>query len=82
MIQIGAVLVNIKLQSDPVASYEGCLEKCSLCVDSCPQKALDEITVNQKLCRKLSNFVTERGFILKKCNLCRKICPNCLGLEI
>lgn len=82
MIQIGAVLINIKLESDPLANYKGCLEECNLCIDSCPQKALDKITVNQKSCRELSNFVTERGFILKKCNLCRKVCPNCLGLEI
>jgi epoxyqueuosine reductase len=82
MIQIGAVLVDIKLESDPIVNYKGCLEECSLCIDSCPQKALDKITVNQKLCRKLSNFVTERGFILKKCNLCRKVCPNCSGLKL
>lgn len=82
MIQIGAILVDIQLESDPIANYEGCLEECSLCIDSCPQKALDKITVNQKSCRKLSNFVTERGFILKKCNLCRKVCPNCLGLKL
>jgi epoxyqueuosine reductase len=65
MIQIGAVLVDIELESDPIATYEGCLEECSLCIDSCPQKALDGVTVNQKLCRKLSTFENERGFILK-----------------
>lgn len=80
MIQIGAILVDIQLESDPIANYEGCLKECNLCIDSCPQKALNSTTVNQKSCRKLSNFVTERGFILKKCNLCRTICPNCLGI--
>lgn len=82
MIQIGAILVDIKLESDPIATYKGCLENCSLCIDSCPQKALDTVTVDQKLCRELSNFETERGFILKKCYECRKVCPNCLGLRI
>lgn len=82
MIQIGAVLVNIELEDDPIANYEGCLEECSLCIDSCPQKALDTVTVNQKLCRELSNFETERGFILKKCHECRKVCPNSLGLRL
>lgn len=80
MIQIGAVLVDLTLENDHIANYEGCLEKCSLCIDSCPQKALDRTTVDQKLCRELSNFVTERGFNLKKCNLCRTVCPHCLGI--
>lgn len=81
MIQIGAVLVDIKLESDPLATYTVCREKCSLCIDKCPQKALDGETVNQKNCRVLSNFVNERGYVLKKCNLCRSICPNALGLS-
>jgi epoxyqueuosine reductase QueG len=81
MIQIGAILIDISLENDPIATYEGCLENCNLCIDSCPQNALDTITVNQKLCRTLSNFETERGFILKKCYECRKVCPNCLGLN-
>lgn len=82
MIQIGAVLVDIELNEDPIATYNPCNTECGLCIDSCPQKALDSITINQKSCRSLSNFITERGFNLKKCNICRVICPNCLGLEI
>lgn len=81
MIQIGAVLVDIKLKGDPIADYEGCIADCDLCITSCPQKALNGKTVNQKLCRPLSNFKTERGYILKKCNLCRRKCPNILGLN-
>lgn len=81
MIQIGAILVDIELKDDPLATYEACLEKCSLCVDSCPQKALDTITANQKLCREVSIVVNERGFVLKKCYSCRKVCPNSSGLK-
>lgn len=80
MIQIGAILVDVELEPDPIATYEGCLPDCNLCLDSCPQKALDGFTVNQKLCRPLSNYVNERGFVLKKCNICRRVCPHCLGL--
>lgn len=80
MIQIGAILVDISLESDSIADHEGCLEKCSLCIDSCPQKTLSRVTVDQKLCRELSNLVTERGFNLKKCNLCRTVCPHCSGI--
>ena len=79
MIQMGAILVDIKLESDPIADFSVCRENCSLCMDKCPQKALDGETVNQKNCRTLSNFVTERGFVLKRCHLCRSVCPNVLG---
>jgi epoxyqueuosine reductase len=81
MIQIGAILVDVELEPDPIATYEGCLPDCQLCLDSCPQNALDGLIVNQKLCRPLSNYVNEKGFVLKKCNVCRRICPHCLGLS-
>lgn len=81
MIQIGAVLTDAALQADPLASYEGCLENCTLCIDACPQNALDGVTVDQQLCRPLSNFSTNKGFILKKCNLCRRLCPHALGMK-
>lgn len=82
MIQIGVVLVDIELESDPMVNYKICSAECSLCIDSCPQKALDGVTVDQKLCRRLSNLVTERGFILKRCHLCRSVCPNVLGSNL
>ncbi|MDX1797336.1 MAG: epoxyqueuosine reductase [Candidatus Lokiarchaeia archaeon] len=81
MIQLGAVLVNIELDEDPLASYEGCLTDCQICLDSCPQGALDGITVNQKLCRQQSIYKTEKGYTLKRCNLCRKKCPNALRIK-
>jgi epoxyqueuosine reductase len=80
MIQIGAVLVDIKLESDPLKTYTVCNPKCNICIDKCPQKALDGETVNQKRCRVLSNFVNERGYTLKKCHSCRSLCPKVLGL--
>lgn len=81
MIQIGAVLANVNLEGDPVAAYEGCPPNCRLCLESCPPGALDGKTVNQQLCRPHSNFVTEKGCVLKKCNLCRRVCPNSLGIR-
>ena len=81
MIQIGAVLIDRELEGDPIVAYEGCSENCSICIDSCPAKALDGITVNQKLCRLLSCYMIEKGYILKKCNLCRRLCPNGLGIK-
>ena len=81
MIRLGAVLVDAELEPDPVADYEACLPDCRLCLDSCPQHALDGDTVNQKLCRPLSNFMTEKGYTLTKCHVCRSICPNALGIK-
>jgi epoxyqueuosine reductase QueG len=81
MIQLGAVLVNVDLSADPIVDYEGCLTNCQICLDSCPQGALDGITVNQKACRKLSIYKTEKGYTLKRCNVCRKVCPNFSGIR-
>jgi epoxyqueuosine reductase len=82
MIQIGAVLVDVQLDGDPVAAYQVCPDGCTLCIDSCPVHALDGVTVDQHLCRPLACFKNERGFILKKCSICRSICPSCLGLNL
>jgi epoxyqueuosine reductase QueG len=81
MIQIGAILVPVELEGDTIATYEGCSTDCNLCIESCPAKALNGRTVDQKLCRPLSNYRSEKGYILKKCNICRKICPSALGIE-
>ncbi len=81
MIQLGAVLLNIELKGDELANYEGCIPDCQICLDSCPQGALNGITVDQKACRQQSIYQTEKGYTLKRCNLCRKLCPNALGIE-
>ncbi|MGE5404572.1 MAG: epoxyqueuosine reductase [Candidatus Saccharibacteria bacterium] len=81
MIQIGAVLLNIDLEGDPLAEYEGCLPDCEICLQSCPQQALNGVTVNQKLCRLLSNYEIAKGYAIKKCSLCRTLCPNALGIS-
>lgn len=80
MIQLGALLLNMKLEGDPIASYEACKEDCQVCIRSCPQSALDGTTVNQQACRTLSNYRNERGFILKKCWECRRVCPSHSGI--
>jgi len=81
MIQIGALLLDKKLEADPIATYQVCEEGCQLCIQSCPQSALDGTTVNQQACRPLSMYKNERGFVLKKCWECRKVCPNHAGIN-
>jgi epoxyqueuosine reductase len=80
MIWLGAILVSIDLEPDPMASYEGCISECTLCIDSCPQHALDGITIDQKLCRERSNSCTDGGGFVLSCNICRKVCPYHKGL--
>jgi len=75
MIWLGAVLVSVDLEPDPTASYEGCISGCTVCIDSCPQHALDGITIDQKLCREHSNSYTRGGGLILSCNICRRICP-------
>jgi len=75
MIWLGAILVSIDLEPDPIPSYEGCISSCTLCIDSCPQHALDGITIDQKLCRERSISYTYGGGWVLSCNICRKVCP-------
>jgi len=80
MIWLGAILVSVDLEPDPIASYEGCDSECRLCIDSCPQHALDGVTIDQKLCRERSNSYTSGGGLVLSCNICRKVCPYHKGL--
>jgi epoxyqueuosine reductase len=79
MINIGAVLTNLDLKSDPLAE-ELCIANCRLCIDNCPQKALDGVTVNQKLCREFAYSNNKRGFTVCNCNRCRTVCPRAGGV--
>jgi epoxyqueuosine reductase QueG len=81
MVELGAVLVDAELEGDPIATYDGCLAECSLCIDSCPAAALDGETVDQQRCRPHSNFVTEKGYNLQKCYTCRSVCLHALGIK-
>ena len=81
MIQIGALLTDTEIEPSPLADYKTCADNCRICIDTCPVKALDGTTVNQKLCRPLSVYKNEKGYILKKCYNCRKNCPLTLGLK-
>ena len=82
MIWLGAVLVSFDLEPDPLVSYRGCPEKCRVCIDLCPQDALDGTTINQKLCRENSTSCSNGGGWILSCNICRKSCPNHTKLKI
>lgn len=79
MINIGAVLTDLDLESSPL-SEEMCISDCKICLSSCPQGALDGVTVNQKLCRGFAYSSNARGFDVCNCNKCRVVCPRGLIL--
>ena len=80
MIWLGGVLVSVDLKPDPVALFNACEPECTLCLDSCPQKALDGITIDQRLCREHSYSYSDGGGWVISCNRCRKACPIFAGL--
>ena len=81
MIWLGAILVSVELEPDPIAPYESCPKKCTVCIKLCPQNALDGTTINQKLCRERSTSCTDGGGWVLSCNICRKSCPNHDGIK-
>jgi len=80
MMWLGAILTSADLEPDPIASYEACPSECTLCLDACPQHALDGKTIDQKLCRQRSNSCTGGGGWILSCNICRKVCPYHQGV--
>ena len=71
---LGGVITNVELEPDPITE-ELCPPNCQICIDTCPQSALNEITIDQKKCREICFTSTEGGGWLIACNLCRTQCP-------
>lgn len=80
-ITLGALLLNAPLSGDPIAKYTLCSDDCHACIKTCPAKALDGKTVVQKLCRKVSQVTTKKGYALYACNRCRVICSRGKGTK-
>ncbi len=81
MLWLGAVLASVDLEPDPPAAYQVCPPRCRLCLDACPQHALDGTTIDQRRCRERSVSVTDGGGWVLSCNACRKVCPMHAGLK-
>lgn len=86
MLWLSAVLTLAELDPDPIAPYESCIEDCRLCLETCPVKALDGISIDQGKCGRYA-FGDEMvgpahvGGQRIKCNTCRKVCPHGLGIK-
>jgi len=81
MIWLSAVLTSAVIDPDPPAEYETCPKNCRLCIDSCPAKALDGVSIDQWACLEYAYSGVDSGEFRVKCFKCRKICPNALGLN-
>jgi len=81
-IVLGAVLLNVALEGDPINARRFCDDNCNLCIDSCPAAAITAGGVNQRLCRDNSGYMNKKGYFLYTCNACRKVCPNGAGVKL
>jgi epoxyqueuosine reductase len=71
---LGGIITNLEIAPDPLTeSY--CPQSCQICIDLCPQSALNEITIDQKKCREICFASTDGGGWLITCNTCRIKCP-------
>lgn len=71
---LGAVISNIELKQGEM-DQNLCPDSCHICIESCPQAALDGISIDQKKCREKCFSSTEGGGWIYACNICRKVCP-------
>ena len=74
MVTLGCVLTNCEIESDNLTGNI-CIDNCNKCITACPVNAINNNSVNQKLCRKNTYGKTRRGFDTVDCNMCRTICP-------
>jgi epoxyqueuosine reductase len=79
MLWLGAVLTNTKLEADELATYDVCPAECSICLRSCPSKALDGTSIDQRKCGKFAFNDDKYGGWRIACFTCRRVCPNCQG---
>jgi epoxyqueuosine reductase QueG len=80
MMWLGGLLVSVDLEPDEIAPYEVCGPECTICLDACPQGALDGTTIDQRLCREHSYSYSDGGGWVISCYTCREACPMALGL--
>lgn len=79
MVYLGTVLVNTELDEDALMDDFAYIPGCQKCVKACPVSAINNDSVDQKLCRERSFFKVGRGWDLYNCSECRVKCPLWLG---
>jgi epoxyqueuosine reductase len=71
---LGGIITTAEIEPDE-QTKSFCPESCNICIEKCPQKALDGNTIDQKRCREICFSCTEGGGWLIECNVCRIECP-------
>jgi epoxyqueuosine reductase QueG len=71
---LGGIITTAEIEPDEI-SKNLCPDSCNICIENCPQQALDGITIDQKKCREICFSCTEGGGWLIACNICRTQCP-------
>lgn len=81
---IGGIALNTKLQTDDAGSFKGC-GNCTLCIKSCPTKALSNYKLDIGRCitawrhtetKKIPAFVAKhRKTLALACDICQEVCP-------
>ncbi|MFA6075791.1 MAG: epoxyqueuosine reductase [Negativicutes bacterium] len=79
MVYIGAVLIDTVIKPNTLVTDFQCPDGCRLCVNACPQQAIGNNTVNQKLCREKSTILAGRNWDIYSCWECRRVCPYRTG---
>lgn len=72
---LGGIITDFAFEPDG-PTIQKCPDHCTVCLDICPQAALNGITIDQKKCREICFTSTEGGGWLIACNLCRVKCPK------
>jgi len=75
IIYIGAILIDVTIEPDPIVKDFACPRDCNLYIDACPVGALNGVTVIRKLCREQSILEHARGWDIYTCSKCRQVCP-------
>ncbi len=81
MVWLSAVFVGERLEGDPVAAYDPCPASCTICLDACPVRALDGVSIDQAACKGHAFGPHNGGEWRIKCFTCRRVCPNVRGVR-
>lgn len=81
MLWMSAVLVDAKLEADPLATYEVCPADCHACEIACPANAIEHGSLFNQLACFGHAYGYPGGKETINCHLCRSICPNHEGLR-
>ena len=84
---IGIILTDLKIDSDEIGNYN--CSKCNLCINACPNKALNEGILNQKKClsylTQKKNLENDEGNNFNNCiygcDICSLVCPYNKNIE-